>query len=40
MKSESQYGTVKEKMQDFLTRECGIQALDWGFLGLNRTVLE
>jgi acyl-CoA thioester hydrolase len=25
---EMQYGTVKEKMQDFSTRECGIQALD------------
>jgi hypothetical protein len=23
-----QYGTVKQKMQDFSTKECGIQALD------------
>jgi hypothetical protein len=34
-----QYGTVKQKMQDFSTRECGVQAHDQDLLGLNRTVL-
>jgi hypothetical protein len=34
-----QYGTVKQKMQDFSTRECGVQAPDRDLLGLNRTVL-
>jgi hypothetical protein len=35
----SQYGTVKQKMQDFSTRECGAQAPDRDLLRLNRTVL-
>jgi hypothetical protein len=34
-----QYGTVKQKMQDFLTRECNVQTYDLDILGLNRTVL-
>jgi predicted transposase YbfD/YdcC len=38
-KDTSQYGTVKQKMQDFPTRECGVQASDRDLLGLNRTVL-
>jgi uncharacterized protein (DUF4415 family) len=34
-----QYGTVKQKMQDFSTIECGVQSPDRDLLGLNRTVL-
>jgi hypothetical protein len=39
MSIECQYGTVKQKMQDFPTREYGVQAPDQDLLGLNRTVL-